>query len=88
MPGSLERIRKSMDVQPTAQGKGLRLTLHVTAYDNGMVEVDGIPINVSPSYDPAVGWMGASEVVVATLHEFLRQSQARARTLKQQQSKD
>ncbi len=77
MPGSLERIRQSMSVEPTPRDKGLTLTVRVTAYDNGMVEVDGIPINESPSYDPGHGWMGASEMVISTLNEFRRQATQR-----------
>jgi hypothetical protein len=43
-------------------------------YDNGMIEVDGIPINASPSYDPGEGWLGAAEVITATVNEFRRQA--------------
>jgi hypothetical protein len=77
MPASLERIRKSMTVEPTAKDKGLTLTLTLTAYDNGMVQLDGIPINVEPHYDQVEGFLGASEVAVTTIHEFYRQVQAR-----------
>jgi nitrogenase molybdenum-iron protein alpha/beta subunit len=73
MPASLERIRKSMDVAPTAQDKGLTLTLRITAYDNGMVQLDGIPINDHVDYDQVVGWTGALEVLTATVNEFQRQ---------------
>ena len=73
MPARLDRVRQSMSVEPTARDKGLTLTMRVTAYDNGMVEVDGIPINASPDYDPADGWLGASEVTTVTLNEFRRQ---------------
>ncbi len=74
MPGSLDRIRKSMAVAPTAEDKGVTLTVRVTAYDNGMIQVDGIPINESPDYDQGQGWMDASEIVVSTLSEFRRQA--------------
>jgi hypothetical protein len=47
MPGTLKRIRGEMDVQPTPRDKGLTLTLRGTAYDNGMIEVDGVPINAA-----------------------------------------
>ena len=50
MPASIKRIRESWSVKPTPRDKGLTLTVKVTAYDNGMVEVDGIPINVEPMY--------------------------------------
>ena len=81
MPGSLDRIRKSMDVKPTSLDKGLTLTLRVTGYDNGMVEVDGIPINESPSYEQGAGWIGAAEIAVSTLSEFRRQVETRRKGL-------
>jgi len=49
-PASIKRIRECWNVKPTPRDKGLTLTVKVTAYDNGMVEVDGIPINVEPMY--------------------------------------
>src|SRR5258705_9712314 len=79
MPASLDRIRESMTVQPTAQDKGLRLTIEVVAYDNGMIQVDGVPINVSPTYDEGEGWLGAAEVAVATIGELRRQTIRRRR---------
>ncbi len=80
MGASLDRIRKSMKVEATPRNKGLALTLRIVAYDNGMVEVDGIPINTAESgYDRADGWLGAAEVTVATLAEFRRQTDVRKR---------
>jgi hypothetical protein len=66
-----------MKVEPTARDKGLALTLRVVAYDNGMVEVDGIPISVEDGYDRGEGWLGAAEVSIATLAEFRRQFDSR-----------
>ena len=77
MPASLSRTRKSMHVEPTAHDKGLTLTLRITAYDNGMVEVDGIPINAAPAYDSGHGWLGAADVITTTLNEFRRQAAVR-----------
>jgi len=79
MPAQLKRIRESMKVKPTPQDKGLTLTVTVTAYDNGMVQVDGIPINVEPHYDAGHGWLGAADVITTTLNEFRSQSEARKR---------
>jgi hypothetical protein len=64
-----------MNVKPTAQNKGLELTLRVTAYDNGMVQVDGVPINdIVNDRDPSAhGWLGAAEVAVLIISEFRRQ---------------
>jgi hypothetical protein len=77
VPGSLKRIRDEMDVRPTPRDKGLTLTLRVTAYDNGMIEVDGVPINAAPNYDPGHGWLGAAETALLTLSEFRRQAEVR-----------
>lgn len=65
MPASLRRIRETMKVQPTARDKGLKLTLTVVAYDNGMMEVDGVPMRT-----PETGWVDAATVLVGTLNEF------------------
>jgi hypothetical protein len=77
VPASIKRIRESWNVKPTARDKGLTLTLKVTAYDNGMVEVDGIPINVEPKYDQGQGWLGAADVITTTLNEFRKESETR-----------
>ncbi len=77
MPGTLRRIRDEMDVKPTPRDKGLTLTLRVTAYDNGMIEVDGVPINEAPAYDPGHGWLGAAETALLTISEFRRQAERR-----------
>lgn len=79
MPASIKRIRESWNVNPTPRDKGLTLTVKVTAYDNGMVEVDGIPINVEPVYEQGQGWLGAAEVITATLSEFRKDAAARRR---------
>jgi hypothetical protein len=74
-------MRSTMNVTRTARDKGLTLTIKVTAYDNGMVEVDGIPINESPAYDQGGGWLGAADVIMTTLNEFRRQVEVRKRQL-------
>lgn len=79
MPASIKRIRESWNVKPTARDKGLTLTLKVAAYDNGMVAVDGIPINVEPNYDQGHGWLGAADVITTTLNEFREDVAARRR---------
>lgn len=81
MPASIKRIRESWSVKPTPRDKGPTLTVKVTAYDNGMVEVDGIPINVEPMYEQGQGWLGAAEVVTTTLNEFRKDAAARRRAL-------
>ncbi len=77
VPGTLKRIRTEMDVKPTPRDKGVTLTLRITAYDNGMIEVDGVPINAAPAYDAGHGWLGAAETALLTLSEFRRQAETR-----------
>ena len=77
MPGTLKRIRGEMDVKPTPRDKGLTLTLRITAYDSGMIEVDGVPINAAPPTIPGHGWLGAAETAVLTISEFRRQAEQR-----------
>lgn len=74
MPPSLKRIRETMQVQPTARDKGVKVTLTVVAYDNGIVEVNGVPMS-----SPQTGWIDAAEVLVAMLNEFHRQATKRPR---------
>jgi hypothetical protein len=90
---TLERVRRSMDVEQTPQNKGLTLTLRLTAYDNGMLTLDGIPINdrgaraehdgepAGPEYDQVGGWVMASEVIARTISEFRRKVAAREREM-------
>ncbi|MFF5264243.1 hypothetical protein ACFY4C_35405 [Actinomadura viridis] len=78
MPASLKRIRETMNVEPTPRNKGLTLTLKLTAYDNGMLELDTVPLNDHKTDDDVTGWLAAAEVITATLNEFHRQVAARA----------
>ncbi len=80
MPGGLDRIRKTMKVTPTPRDKGLELDLRVVAYDNGMVEVDGVPVNDGPPFDQGEGWLGAVEIAVSTLNELRRQAETRKKS--------
>src|SRR5258707_13888883 len=44
-----------------------------------MIEVDGVPINEGPGYEPGPGWLGAAEIVITTMNEFRRQTEKRQR---------
>ena len=77
MRGTLKRIGGEMDVKPTPRGKGLTLTLRVTAYDNGMIEVDGVPVHAAPAYDPVHRWLCAAETALLILSEFRWQAETR-----------
>jgi hypothetical protein len=72
MPATLKRIRETMKVQPTSRNKGVKLTMTVVAYDNGIIEVDGVPMAT-----PESGWTDAAEVLMTTLNEFHRQVRRR-----------
>lgn len=77
MGASIDRIRRGMKVAPTPQDAGLTLTLTVTAYDNGMLVLDGAPINEPRALES--DWLGTLAVIASTLEEFRRQVAARQR---------
>lgn len=79
MGASLNRLRNEMNVTPTAQDKGLNLTIVVTGYDNGLVTVNGTPINTSPNFDQGLGWIGAAQVLLGLLGEFRKMVGVRRR---------
>lgn len=70
MAASLKTVREKMDVKETPNNKGLICTIRVTAYDNGVLEVDGRPVS---TIDAAHSWLGANEVIGMALAEFYRQ---------------
>jgi hypothetical protein len=71
MSYTLDRIRGEMVTERTA--KAVTLTITVKRYDNGMVKVNGHPINKAPRYDAAQGWLGAANIILGQLDEFRRQ---------------
>jgi hypothetical protein len=66
-----DRIRGEMVTGRTA--KAVTLTITVKRYDNGMIEVNGHPINRAPRYDAAQGWLGAANIILGHLDEFRHQ---------------
>ena len=86
MPATLTRTRRNVTANMRPLGKSLELTIKVKAYDNGMVEVFGEPINDSADgYDAGHGWLGAAETVTLALSEFRRQAVARRKKLRKEQ---
>jgi hypothetical protein len=63
-----DRIRSEMVTGRTP--KADKLVITVKHYDNGMVEVNGHPINRAPHYDAAQGWLGAANIILGHLDEF------------------
>ncbi len=72
MPATLKRVRETMKYGPTARDKGLKLTLTVVAYDNGMYEVDGVLMSSEDHPE-----LDAAEVMLITLNEFARKADDR-----------
>ena len=77
MAASIQTVREKMDVKETPNNKGLICTIRVTAYDNGVLEVDGRPVS---TIDPAHSWLSANEVIGMALVEFYRQCLKRTQT--------
>jgi hypothetical protein len=73
MAASLKTVREKMDVQPTPENKGLILTLRVTAYDNGLIHVDGQPCSSGNPIDPTLSWLLANQNISIAFTEFYRQ---------------
>jgi len=71
MSYTLDRIRNEMLTERTQ--KAVVLTIKVKRYDNGMIEVNGHPINKAPTYDAAQGWLGAANIILGHLDEFRHQ---------------
>jgi hypothetical protein len=86
MPATLARTRRNVEANTRTLGKSLELTIKIKAYDNGMVEVFGEPINDSDEgYDAGHGWLGAAETITLTLSEFRRQAVARRKKIRKGQ---
>jgi hypothetical protein len=78
VPASLESVRERMKVKPTARDAGLNLTIDVTVYDHGVIQVDGRPI--WDNHDLPEAWLAAVEYMMTTLREFQRQVAQRRAT--------
>jgi hypothetical protein len=63
MPVTIDGVRKLLDVEPTREDKGLTLTVKVTAYDNGLVTINGRPLRVER--DLGLGLLAATEHTAA-----------------------
>jgi hypothetical protein len=50
------------------------MTITITAYDNGMVNVNNLPL----SQDVPTNWLRVNRVVACMLEEFARQRHARS----------
>ena len=85
MPASMKSIRNEVDIKETPENVGLVMTIRVTAYDTGLVKVDGRPINQgsrSEGFDQGHGWLGAAEHITQKLNELRRQAAARQQKIR------
>ena len=74
MPARFNRIRESWDVQETPHNDGVMLTIRVAAFDNGMIKVDGMPMNDPHAPNSEVtGWLAAVDIVTTTITLFQRE---------------
>ena len=69
-------------VKPTAQDKGLALNMHIVAYDNGQVYIDGTPM-MGESTDVET-WLSTASVAVQKINELQRRFCERKRKLNDQ----
>lgn len=72
----IERLRELTNIEQSGGGKGLTLTTTVTAYDNGQVYLDNMPMNGT---EPDDGWVIAIEVFAQQIRELKRRCAERQR---------
>lgn len=70
---AITSIRENLNIRPTEQDKGLILDLEVRAYDNGIIQINGRPVQNDPA-NPATAWLEASSLIAMSLSEFQRES--------------
>jgi prevent-host-death family protein len=75
MTPTLKSFREEADIRPTPEDRGLQLTVTITAYDKGLIQVSrktGHRV-----IDAKDGWLGVAEYITLQLRELQRQSAAR-----------
>jgi hypothetical protein len=72
MAASLDSVSIVLEkrVRQTAQDDGLVLTIELSAYDNGLVQIDGRLLNDRSAGALAEGLLGANELISIYLREF------------------
>jgi hypothetical protein len=71
MPNTREHVRNILDTKPTQEDVGLVCTIKITAYDNGMINVNGSPAGLTkiPGRS-SEKWMHATRKVMQILEQF------------------
>jgi hypothetical protein len=73
---SLESVRDVMDVASTPENVGLTLTVRLTAYDNGLMNVNGRVLRGSHQSE-AQGYTNAAVIIAMMIADFQRQVEHR-----------
>lgn len=73
MAASNERLEREKNITETPRNVGLTLTVKVTAYDKGTLEVDGTPMDGHITDAAGEAWLAAAMVIAQKLHHFQRE---------------
>lgn len=76
MPASPERLENEKNIKETPKNAGLTLTIEVTAYDKGLLQVDGTPLQGVSVSDPEA-WLEAGIVIAQKLQQLQREAAKR-----------
>jgi len=80
MPVSHENIRAETLIEETPENKGLIMTITITAYDTGLLQVGPRVGDRGPRVvDPTDGWLGVAELLMQKLNELQHRAAARNR---------
>jgi hypothetical protein len=69
-----QAVRESTDIRPTAEDKGLEMTIVVKCYDNGQIYIDGGPTMGRTEVETA---LNAAATLTQKLGELLSRQSAR-----------
>lgn len=72
---TVKHLQRMLDVKPTPQDKGLELHIIASAYDKGMININGTPCG--DGTDQAQTWITAARIVTSLLEEFQKEVAAR-----------
>lgn len=70
MPVSKKWLSENAPVRPTPKGAGVQLDLHITAMDNGIVTINGTPINGNARLAGGGGWTGLNLAVAQVIDQL------------------
>lgn len=77
MPASPERLQREKNIKETPKNAGLTLTITLTAYDNGLLELDTKPVGDHKADSDARRWMSVAMVISQKLRDFQHEAEKR-----------